>query len=112
MYSIFYVPNKPETAQSVEQIIPTQLPKNKNREIAVNNEHFNYSLFSVTNISSVTLIPNFSKKESSTTIMEKNNCKQAINGGFYDKHNNPLGLFISDSQKIGQQIPSTLLNGF
>lgn len=58
------------------------------------------------------LIPNFSEREYGERIAEKYGCQSAVNGGFYQKNNTPLGLFQTEGITYGKQIKSTLVNGF
>jgi uncharacterized protein YigE (DUF2233 family) len=44
--------------------------------------------------------------------MSENNCVSAVNGGFYDKQNRPLGYFQSNGKTFTPKIDSDLLNGF
>jgi uncharacterized protein YigE (DUF2233 family) len=43
--------------------------------------------------------------------MQENNCTYAVNGGFYDANNKPLGLFINASLKTSS-VESSLVNGY
>lgn len=61
---------------------------------------------------SVILIPNFADKKNASTIVSENNCSLAINGGFYQKDSQPLGLFKIGEKTLGQVIKSNLVNGF
>jgi len=58
------------------------------------------------------LIPNFTNKESGLILTEKSHCQKAINGGFYQNNNKPLGLFISQGIEYGKEIRSNLVTGF
>jgi hypothetical protein len=43
--------------------------------------------------------------------MQENNCKYAVNGGFYDANNKPLGLFTNATLKTSF-IENALVNGY
>lgn len=62
----------------------------------------------------IEIIPNFSQKRSSLTIIEEAGCKAAINGGFYTKEGEPLGLFIVNGKTYSPEIISdkSLLTGY
>lgn len=61
----------------------------------------------------LTLIPNFTDKKSSKILLEEDNCRYGINAGFYTTDDQPLGLFMTNNQKLSPEIPnSLLLNGF
>lgn len=76
-----------------------------------NNRYFVYST-EITTDKKLTLIPNFIGHHYGKELSEQNDCSQAINGGFYQKNGKPLGLFITDDSKFGNEIESNLVNGF
>lgn len=80
------------------------------KTITINNQTYAYDIIK-TKGKSVFLIPNFNEKMSAQSIIDKYQCVHAVNGGFYDTGNNPLGFFVSDSY-THKQITSALLNGF
>lgn len=71
-----------------------------------------YSFFKVNDPESLSLIPNFTRPKDSSTLITDNSCKYAVNGGFYDKQNKPLGYFETDQKRIGVKLDSDLVNGF
>lgn len=62
----------------------------------------------------IELIPNFSQKRTSSEIIKEARCKAAINGGFYSKEGEPLGLFIANGKVYAEAETEnkTLLAGF
>jgi exopolysaccharide biosynthesis protein len=61
----------------------------------------------------MSLIANFTAKKSSTDLIGENHCRMAVNGGYYTKENQPLGLFYTDERYYNAQIHSkNLTNGF
>ncbi|MEK7593011.1 MAG: phosphodiester glycosidase family protein [Patescibacteria group bacterium] len=80
--------------------------------ILVGEKTYAYNFFRVSDISSITLIPNFVTRISSKNLMTQYNCSQGINAGFYDKEYKPLGLFVTDKKTFGSALQSALLNGF
>lgn len=88
---------------------PTPAPQNV---ITLGGQTYTYDYFRVSTPSALTLIPNYSQKADVKTMMTDNNCQHAINGGFYDKTNRPLGLFQSDAKVLAPKIDSDLVNGF
>ena len=66
----------------------------------------------IANDAAITLIPNFSTKLSSSELVKKQTCDVAINGGFYTKEDEPLGLFTIGSKTYGAEISSRLVTGF
>ena len=80
---------------------PTVLPESR----------FEYLIYELADYSKLSLIDN-NKQQESIKLVETNDCKVAINGGFYDLKNRPLGLMIIDQQELYPTIESELLNGF
>lgn len=73
---------------------------------------YSYSHITVATTSAMTLIPNFSEKIDTRSLVDANVCSAAINGGFYDTAAKPLGFFFANNRTFGQETHSTLLNGF
>jgi uncharacterized protein YigE (DUF2233 family) len=76
------------------------------------SEPYTYSLIRVSSASAITLIPNFSEKRDAKSLADDNGCRSAINGGFYDASEKPLGFFFTDNQTLGRYIQSRLVNGY
>ncbi len=77
-----------------------------------NEQQYTHASFFVPDTSDISLLPNFTQKKTSAALIEENNCTYAINGGFYDTSNRPLGLFRIGENVRTKQIQSSLLNGF
>lgn len=60
----------------------------------------------------MTLVANFTGRESAERLVEHHECTAAINGGFYTEERNPLGWFLSEGSQAGQLIKSNLVTGF
>lgn len=58
------------------------------------------------------LIPNYQERLPAKTLMEQNGCVAGINGGFYDKANEPLGLLTIKGQTEKKSLESKLFNGY
>ena len=58
------------------------------------------------------MIPNWQKPEAFKKIIFDNKCKYAINGGFYDTNNKPIGLVISNNQTLNPGHKNYLFNGY
>jgi len=81
-------------------------------KVALNEYEYAYTYFFVKNPKNLKLIPNFIEKKSTQEIREKEACLAGINGGFYDKEDNPLGGFVSEGKTYKESIKSSLLDGF
>ncbi len=113
-FFIFKSSARKNTNTSTGQIIPTptQTVENSKPKVMLNGKAYAYDYFLVSDVSKISLIPNFTAKLDARTLIEQNNCKAAINGGFYDTAYKPLGLFISDGTIQYESISSRLFNGF
>lgn len=62
----------------------------------------------------IEIIPNFSQKRSSKTIIDEAKCVSAINGGFYTTEGEPLGLFKVNGKIYSSEVISdkSLLTGY
>lgn len=59
----------------------------------------------------ITLLPNFTDSETSRDLFTQNNCQVLVNGGFYSKTNQPIGLFLSEYDQISGYQNNSLFNG-
>jgi len=59
----------------------------------------------------LSLIANFSQKDQAGKIFSKYECSNAINAGFYDTDDTPLGLFISDGTTLEGFRENKIMNG-
>lgn len=78
----------------------------------VSGQLFRFSLFPVKTISSIRLIPNFTKRVSSIEAIQTQKCALLSSGGFYTTENKPIGLFIAEGIQLNPYEPYTLFNGF
>ncbi len=111
IYKVFFSKNIYTQSPSFISGTPTTPSSVLTKSILLEDEQLSYNLFTASP-SSVVLLPNFAQKETSAALLQTNGCKQAINGGFYDKQNHPLGLFMVDGDTLGEEIQSALFNGF
>lgn len=59
----------------------------------------------------ITLIENFTQKETALSVFKDNNCKILVNGGFYTPEDKPTGLFTTNDVESFPFIRNKLLNG-
>lgn len=107
MYQYMKAP-EPNDVSPTLSVKPTSLSKS----VTLENEQFSYAYFTVTDTAKISLIPNFTEKLDTRTIIEQNTCRAATNGGFYDTNYQPLGLFVASGKKLKNEISSRLFNGF
>lgn len=98
---------------TLSNIFSTPLPAQyvKSSIVSWNGITYAYEYFEVKDISRLTLIANFTQKKSSNLLIKENSCQYAINGGYYDTNNKPLGLFLNATLK-NPSINSALVNGY
>lgn len=96
-------------------ISPSPQPTSKEASNIVsyifNNKSFSASFFEVTDLSKLSLYPNFNQKLTASDFLVKQKCEKLVSGGFYTKDNSPTGLFISEGKTLTDFIPNNLFNG-
>ena len=106
LYPRFFVPKNElsinNSQLSISYVSPT---------VTWNDVTYRFEYFEIYDISQLSLIANFTQKKSSELLIRENNCQNAINGGFYDTNNKPLGLFINSTLNTSS-ITSALVNGY
>lgn len=118
-----YSLNKSETVNPTpsQTLKPTTLSEQDHVDLSIGNENFKAAWIEVNDPSKISLIPNFKEKEAAFSIADKYGCKSLTNGGFYvqstqdssySTQNSPIGLFVTDSKKIGEFNQNSLFNGF
>lgn len=90
---------------------PLPTPSMKTSTVSWNDITYIYEWFEVPDSKKVSLLSNFTEKKSSLEIMNEQHCIAAINAGFYDTNNKPLGLFKNNTISTAS-IQSALLNGY
>lgn len=60
----------------------------------------------------LTLIPNFSQKKTSSEIVDEHACAYGANGGYYTTAGKPLGLFVTAGVQLSAPTTSTAANAF
>ncbi len=59
----------------------------------------------------VILLPNFDERLAASELLTKNDCELLINGGFYSKQNEPIGLFVHEKNKLSPYVSNQLFDG-
>ncbi len=75
-------------------------------------EEYAYSWIRISNTDSLFLIPNFQENYTAEEAVSKHVCNNLTSGGFYTETNSPIGLFISEAEKLGDDVHNTLFNGY
>src|SRR3989338_9287176 len=116
----FFLLSSRENETTKETLKLTSTPKSPMPEVAFkntldasfNNTVYRIFFYEIPKDYSIKLIPNFFEKESGEKLALNNNCKAAINGGFYQDSGKPLGLFYSEGSQAGKLIRSNLVTWF
>ncbi len=116
LFGIKNVDHYPPAASTyvTEPPVTIALPPQAQNIVEKNFENKDYLIY-YTKISGnkIELIPNFTQKRSSLDIIKEAKCTSAINGGFYSKEGEPLGLFIANGKVYQEEAEDkTLLTGF
>ncbi|OGG29574.1 hypothetical protein A3A63_03130 [Candidatus Gottesmanbacteria bacterium RIFCSPLOWO2_01_FULL_46_9] len=104
-------PQQPHAAALVSTPTPTARPSLTHKTVEWEGETYAYA-FTQATPSRISLIANFSPRLDAATIMRSHDCQSAINGGFYDTNNKPLGYFKTQGKTMGTPTVSALFNGF
>ncbi|OGM33041.1 hypothetical protein A2803_02905 [Candidatus Woesebacteria bacterium RIFCSPHIGHO2_01_FULL_44_21] len=80
------------------------------RDLTVGNKTYRV-VWAKVNPDELTLIPNFTEKKTSTTVMAENRCSVVVNAGFYSKSSEPIGFFVSGSEEISGFTQNRLFDG-
>lgn len=101
-------------ASFTSPILPSALSTFPSHVIEINygNQLLQMYVVEIPPTANLMLIPNFTEKEFGETIVTKNGCIHAINGGFYKTDGKPLGLFKIQEKTLGKEVTSSLVNGF
>lgn len=80
--------------------------------LTVNGIDYRYYFFKLRSEDSLELIPNFKERRPARLITSENNCRSAINAGFYTESGLPLGLFFAEGRLWTNIAQSLTFNGF
>ena len=93
----------------ISGVAPTPMPtKNVTQEVG----EFEYAFFDTGKYDESNLIYNYEAKTAGRDLVANSECKAAINGGFYDTANRPLGLVIVDGKQFFQNRPNKVFDGY
>jgi uncharacterized protein YigE (DUF2233 family) len=94
-------------AETTSYLSPTPTVK-----IATEIDGWGYEVFKVPVGSKMSLVANFSLRDSVKEIVKQNHCKAAINGGFYDTNFKPLGWWTNSVETLRKPTINKLFDGF
>lgn len=88
------------------------IEKFEQKQINLDGQTYLYSFFTPSSSQQLIFDLNLSKKQPSVDIIEEQQCQYLINGGFYDKLDQPIGLVIKDGLEISPAQKNRLFNGY
>lgn len=88
------------------------IPQELSFPLSYQDKDYTVYWYQVNNINHLQLIPNFSSQQTSLNLATQNQCTFLINGGFYDKQNQPIGWFKVNDQQLSPPQKNTLFDGF
>ncbi len=103
----FVIPHPTDTSTSA----PEESMEEKFLDINFNTKNYSFAWFKIHSISSLQLLPNFDRQQIFSEVVKENKCNLAINAGFYDTKNNPIGLFIFNGRTLSSFQTNSLFNG-
>lgn len=100
------------TASPTPTLSASPSPPSQSLDINKNGRTYRVAWFEISDVSALSLIPNFTQKRTARSLVDNKECAEVVNGGFYTKDNQPTGLFVTEGKTIRGNIPNTLLNGY
>lgn len=82
------------------------------RDLRVGNSVVRVVWVEVDDPQKVALYPNFAEQQSAEELFRERRCSSLVNGGFYGKDEQPIGLFVSEGELLGEKIADDFFNGF
>lgn len=87
----------------------TEVPE---KTVTYKSAVYTYRIVSLVKNSTISLIQNTKEKIRFRDIVENNRCTAAINAGFYDTNDVPIGLFVINHREVVPSQKNALFNGF
>lgn len=87
-------------------------PSKEHKTIELQGVSYTYDYFTVTDISRLKLYENFTVRKTIDEVAGEKHCQFAINAGFYDTNNTPLGVFVGTNYTRRTHLSSALFNGY
>ncbi|MEK9143873.1 MAG: phosphodiester glycosidase family protein [Patescibacteria group bacterium] len=100
------------TASPTPALSASRSPPSQSLDINKNGRTYRVAWFEISDVSALSLIPNFTQKRTARSLVDNKECAEVTSGGFYTKDNQPTGLFINEGKTLRGSIPNTLFNGF
>ncbi len=102
---------RPSDRQQNVDETPSDDRTSSNGSVRYQNTDYQFHYRKMKSSESLSLIPNFGERLTSSEIIDAYDCTFGINGGFYQENTDPLGLFYTDGTEYGSYIPSATFDG-
>ncbi|MEK7544107.1 MAG: phosphodiester glycosidase family protein [Patescibacteria group bacterium] len=106
------MPVAPQHPSPSPTITRKPTPPAQSVDVSIDTITYRVAWALVRDLSSLTLIPNFTQKRTARSLIDSDECTYVVSGGFYTKDDQPTGLFSAQGKTIRTSIPNNLLNGF
>lgn len=108
-----YMQSKEQPTLSIPTATPTLQPtSSETLEFVFSGSSLRAAWVRVRDPQKIILYPNFTEKLSAKDAREEKNCASIVNGGFYTMQNSPIGLFVTEGEKMSDTHKNRLFNGF
>lgn len=86
-------------------------PVDQLESVNYQSKDYRFTYFAVDDLKRLRLIAN-TDLEPTRTLIDRYQCRNLVNGGFYDENNRPLGWLVTEGEEISKEIDSRLFDGF
>jgi exopolysaccharide biosynthesis protein len=81
-------------------------------DLKIDEKKFRVVWFKADDVNDLLLVENFEGELTLDQIIEKYDCKDVSNGGFYQEDGSPIGLFITEGKVLNNASVNRLFNGY
>ena len=105
--------NKQDFKEVIQTKEESAIPVTSNKwEVEIHGGKYVFSWIQISSLENIFLYPNFKEKYTLEEAAEKYDCKNITSAGFYTENNSPIGLFISEAEKLSNKEDNNLFNGY
>ena len=97
--------------QNVQGVLTTNVKNERSLDLEYKEGSLRVVWAEVKDQSKLSLGLNLKEKVTGGELYEKNNCDVLVNGGFYSKEGEPIGLFVTEGKTVKRFQQNNLFNG-
>jgi len=97
--------------EKVINVTPLKPIPKRTIDFEVKGQALSFSWAEATKISNIRLNSNLKNKETARELAKNNQCKNLVNGSFYDKSGEHIGLFIENGKTLSKYTVNRTFNG-